>query len=97
MKPTEYQGVLFFEDAPDDYISGEPISTEIGGVFRNAQLANLNDVKMQLASECKSRGFNAIIKFKYGQKSSGILASIFSRDDVKWYGTGLLARKKINS
>lgn len=94
MKPTEYQGVLFFEDAPEDYTAYESISTEIGGVFRNAQLANLNDVKMQLASECKKKKFNAIIKFEYGQKSSGILASIFSRDDVKWYGRGFLARKK---
>ena len=93
MKPTEYDGVFFYEDVPPDYNLGEQIATEIGGIFRNAQLANLNDVKRQLAQECKGRGFNTIVNFRYGQKSSGILASLFSRDDVKWYGEGQVAKK----
>lgn len=91
MISTEYGGVHFFEGYPPEVESGAEISTSIGGVFRNAQLASLRDVKAQLAAECRSRGGNAIVGFTYGQKSSGLLASIFSRDDVKWYGNGYLA------
>jgi hypothetical protein len=45
MKPTECEGVLFFEDFPSEYVKGEEISTQLGGVFQSAQLASLRDLK----------------------------------------------------
>jgi hypothetical protein len=91
MTATVFDGVFFYEDFPPAVARGPEVSTSIGGVFRNAQLASLKDVKAQLASECKKQGYNAVVGFKYGQRSSGFLASIFSRDDVTWYGSGHLA------
>ncbi|MBC2602278.1 hypothetical protein [Puniceicoccus vermicola] len=93
MRSTELDGVLFFEGTPDGWTMGEPISTEIEGLFCSAQLASLKDVKLQMVSECKRRGYHAIVQFEYGQRSSGFLASLFSRDDVKWYAKGILARR----
>ena len=90
MTPTEQNGVLFFEDFPADILRGDEISTSINGIFSNAQLASLTDVKSQLAEVCKSRGGNAVIGFKYGQKSSGFFASLLSRDNVYWYGSGYI-------
>ena len=91
MTPTECDGVLFFESMPASVTRGPRISTEIGGIFRSAQLASLRDVKSRLADECKKQGYNAVVGFTYGQRSSGFFASLFSRDDVKWYGGGQLA------
>ncbi|MBV5347523.1 hypothetical protein JZU46_04830 [bacterium] len=92
MKPTECEGVLFFEDFPSEFMRGEEISTQLGGVFRSAQLASLRDLKIQMARECKTRGCNAVIGFTYGQKSVGFLKSFISRDDVTWRGGGYLSR-----
>jgi hypothetical protein len=89
--PTEQDGVLFYEDCPAELVKGAEISTTIDGVFRNAQAASLRDVKSQLATECKSRGANTVVGFRYGQKSSGFFASLLSRDNVYWYGSGYIA------
>jgi hypothetical protein len=35
---------------------------------------------------------NAVIDFRYGQRSVGFFASLFNRDDVVWYGNGTIAR-----
>ena len=91
MTLTEFEGVHFSEGFPPDVEKGQEISTSIEGVFRNSQLASLRDVKAQLAAECKQRGFNAIVGFTYGQRSVGFFASMLSRDDVAWYGSGFLA------
>ena len=91
MKPTECDGVLFFEDFPADFVQGEEISTQMGGVFRSVQLASLRDLKIQMAKECKRRGNNAVIGFTYGQKSVGFFKSLISRDDVVWFGGGYLS------
>jgi uncharacterized protein YbjQ (UPF0145 family) len=45
-----------------------------------------------MAEKAKACGANAIIDFKYGQRSVGFLASLFQRDDVNWYGTGQAAK-----
>ncbi len=89
---TECDGVLFYEDFPPGVDKGAEINTTIGGVFANAQLASLRDVKVQMAAECLRRGGNAVVGFTYGQRSSGFLASLFSRDDVTWYGSGFVAQ-----
>lgn len=92
MRSTEYQGILFFEDVPAGATLLEKIDTQIGGVFRSAQMASLNDIKGLMAAEARSKGGNAIVGFTYGQRSSGFWASIVSRDDVRWYGSGRVAK-----
>lgn len=92
MRSTEFQGILFFEGIPSDAIKLEKIDTQIGGVFRNAQMASLNDIKVLMVAECKSKGGNAIVGFTYGQRSAGFWASIASRDDIRWYGSGYVAK-----
>ena len=88
---TEYQGIYFFEHHPKEAQVIGTVNVSIGGILKSAQLANLNDVKDKMVRKCRSQGGNAIINFTYGQKSSGYLASIFSRDDVPWYGKGQIA------
>ena len=61
--------------------------------FWNEQSRGLNNVKEQLAHKAKILGANAVVDFKYGQKSSGWFKSILfaSDDDVAWYGEGYAA------
>ena len=88
---TEFDGVYFYENHPQGATVIEPVSVAIDGVFKNAQLCSLDDVKAKLASICREKGGNAIVNFSYGQKSAGFFASLFSLDNVSWYGKGSIA------
>ena len=88
---TTFDGIRFVEGRPSGVRALGPIKVEIGGVLRSAQLKTLDDVKRVMAQRARAAGGNAIIDFKYGQRSVGFLASIFQRDDVNWYGTGQIA------
>lgn len=54
----------------------------------------INCVKEQLYEKTRALGGNAVVNFKYGQKSCGwFKASLFSLDDnIKWYGSGIAAK-----
>lgn len=91
MYETVFDGVRFFEGRPAGARGIEPVRVEIGGMIRSAQLKNLDDVKAAMADRVRGRGGNAVIDFKYGQKSVGFLRSLFQRDDVNWYGEGVIA------
>ena len=56
----------------------------------NQQLKNLDDIKHQLADSAKKLGANAIINFKYGQKSLSFFKAMFfaTDDNVNWFATG---------
>lgn len=85
-----YKGMIFIEGAePSAKILGR-IEYEKFLTF-NSQLKTIECVKDQLIEKTIAMGGNAIIEFKYGQKSSSwIKSSLFSLDDnVEWYGTGL--------
>ena len=87
-----YKGYIFIE-------GDEPTATRLGtveykkGHTFNSQLSSIDVVKEQLLEKTLAMGGNAVIDFKYGQKSSGWLSGLlFSLDDdVKWYGTGTAA------
>ena len=87
-----YKGIVFIE-------GNEPSAYQLGIVEYkknfsfNAQLLTLNDVKDQLVEKTVAMGGNAVVKFEYGQKSSGwFKSSLFSLDDnIKWYGSGVAA------
>ena len=61
--------------------------------FYNQQLKNLNDIKKQLVQKAKSLGANAIIDFKYGQKSASAFRSMLLAfdDNINWYAEGTAA------
>ena len=59
----------------------------------NAQSKTLNCVKDQLVEKTIALGGNAVVDFKYGQKSSGWFKSALLNydDNIKWYGSGMAA------
>lgn len=91
MFETTHKGIRFIEGRPNRVKVLGPVSIEIGGILTSAQLKTLDDVKDLMASEARQCGANAIIDFKYGQRSVGFWAFLFQRDDVNWYGTGSAA------
>jgi hypothetical protein len=86
-----FDGIRFVEGRPAEVQEIAPVTVSIGGVLRSAQLRNLDDVKREMAEKARIAGGNAVIEFRYGQKSVGFLASLFQRDDVNWYGSGIIA------
>jgi hypothetical protein len=91
MRKTICDGIAFYEGCPAEATRLQNVEARIGGVLKSAQLSTLDDVKRALATQAKQFGANAVVDFRYGQKSVGILASLFSRDDVNWHGNGVAA------
>ncbi len=91
MRITKYKDIYFIENNVDNFgkRSIKDINVDIDGMFCNSQLKSLGDVKEKMYNIAKRYNGNAIINFKYGQKST-FLKSIFGLDDVCWYGKGLL-------
>ena len=88
---TVFEGIKFVEGCPPKARVIRPIRVEIGGVLISAQLKNLDDVKRLMARQAKESGGNAVVDFKYGQRSVGFWRSLIDRDDVHWYGDGKIA------
>jgi hypothetical protein len=84
-------GVYFVEGSPEKHLPLSPISTELNDFFAQNQLRTLDDLKDRMASHAQSLGGNAVISFKYGQRSS-VWKSLFGMDNVLWYGSGEVAR-----
>ena len=84
-------GIYFVEGVPAGTRRIAPVSTKIDGMFTEAQLGNLDDVKVALAREAKRRGGNAVVDFRYGQKQRSFWQAMFSLDDVCWEASGTIA------
>ena len=82
---TIFDEIIFVEGAEPDSRLLEQISC-VFSFKLGAQLKNLNDVKRSLAQQAKSVGANAVLDFKYGQKSRW-----FAVDDVAYFGSGVAA------
>jgi hypothetical protein len=91
MYTTVLDGITFVERCPRFAKVIKPIRVEIGGILTSAQSKNLDDLKRLMAQQVRAAGGNAVIDFKYGQRSVGFWASKFDRDDVQWYGEGKIA------
>jgi len=63
------------------------IDKEMHGLLSQSQLKTLDDVKKTLSIHIKGKNGNALINFKYGQKSS-FFRSLISIDNISWYGSG---------
>lgn len=85
-----HRGVYFVEGVPAGARRISTISTKLDGVFSNSQLKSLDDVKDAMVSEVKAKGGNAVIDFKYTQRSS-FWRSLISLDDVRWEASGVVA------
>ncbi len=85
-----HKGVYFVEGVPIGARRISAISTKLDGVFSNSQLKSLDDVKDKMVSDVKAKGGNAVIDFKYAQKSS-FWRSLISLDDVRWEASGIVA------
>ncbi len=95
---TKFNGV-FFTELDRELLKAKgvnfdtigTVNAEISGMFfTQSQLMNLDHIKAKLCKEVVEKGGNALIEFKYGQKSVGALGSILNLDDINWYGTGLI-------
>ena len=91
MYTAVFEGIRFIEGSPRGARIIKSVHVEIGGVLTFAQLKNLDDVNSLMTKQCKKAGGNAIVDFKYGQKSVTFWKSFFVRDSVHWYGEGNIA------
>ncbi len=83
---TVFDDIVFIEGGNDSAITGEAVKIDLK--FRlGAQLKNLNDVKFEMVKKAKAGGYNAILNFKYGQKSR-----LFTIDYIAFWGTGTLSK-----
>ncbi len=89
---SEYDGVFFVEGMPEGATIIDDVSTVLDGCFSNAQLKTLDDVKREMARQVKQCGGNAVVDFKYGQRSGGFWRCLFSLDNMCWKGEGKIAR-----
>ena len=87
-----HKGIIFIEGSEQSAEILGPIEYKKLFSF-NAQIQTIDCVKDQLVEKTVALGGNAVVDFKYGQKSSGwFKSSLFSLDDnIKWYGSGLAA------
>lgn len=81
---TVYKDYVFIEGDNPNAQRKLKVKANLTGF--GAQLKNLNNVKDNLIAQARLHKCNCILDFKYGQKSS-----IFSIDDVKFYGSGVCA------
>lgn len=83
---TYFDGVFFTEqDFPDRRLTRGPLRVEI-----SRQNSNLQEVKRRLAEQVQEAGGNALVGFRYGQRSHSVLQQVltFKWDTESWYGEG---------
>lgn len=87
MYVSEFDGVLFVEGSVPGTKVIDHLNVKLNGAFSQAQLKTLDDVKRALVKKLRELGGNAILNFKYGQRSS-FWVTLVGIDDVGWYGSG---------
>lgn len=92
MRYTVTDGVAFFEGDVPGARKIKAISVKNSSMFRSSQLSSIESVKKMMADQARKLGGNCILCFRYGQKQPSFLASILvlMRDDVYWYGEGIV-------
>ena len=87
MRFSKYKDIYFIENNLDNKKIIKHINININKFFGQSQLNSLSDVKEKMYNIVKSNNGNAIINFKYGQKST-FWKSLIGLDNVYWYGNG---------
>lgn len=91
---NQHDGVLFSEGCPSGIREIGPLEVILDDQwFGGSQLKSLDDVKTELAKQVKAVGGNTLFRFTYGQKSVGFWKSLFSVDDVSWWGKGVAGKR----
>ena len=90
MYSAEYKGIIFIEGIPKGCVILHEISTEINEFFAQSQLKSLDNVKDRMVQIVVNSGGNAVVDFKYGQRSS-FWKSLLGLDGVLWYASGKIA------
>ncbi len=90
MYASEYKGVWFVEGDVEGAHLLEPIKVTINGLLVQSHLKTLDDVKDKMVTRVRAKNGNAVVAFKYGQRSS-FWRSIVGMDNVHWYATGVIA------
>jgi len=80
-----YNDIVFVEGDHPNASRGPSVECDLSFKI-GAQLKSLRDVKEDLVKKAKSKGYNAILDFTYGQKSR-----FLAIDDVAFWGKGCLA------
>jgi hypothetical protein len=83
-------GVFFTEDPGEQFrLSPRLLKVEI-----SRQNSNLRQVKQRLVSLVRDAGGNALVGFRYGQRSHSILQQVLTLkwDTESWHGEGYPAR-----
>jgi hypothetical protein len=87
---TFYDGIFFTEEPVDrQRLSDKLVKVEI-----SRQNSNLQQVKQHLAKQVRKVGGNALVGFRYGQRSHSIIKQVFTFkwDTESWHGQGYVAR-----
>ena len=92
MRITEKNGVYFTENELDFVENIRTINHKLDGIFGDAMLKNLSDLKKEMANFALSINCNLIHSFKYRQKQKASLRSLFGTDDTYWEGAGICAK-----
>jgi hypothetical protein len=87
MYSSEFRGIQFIEGLPEGVRILRHLDVRIDGVFSQAQLKSIDDVKLILVEQVRAEGGNALVNFKYGQRSS-LWSTLVGIDNVGWYGSG---------
>jgi hypothetical protein len=82
---TVFEDVVFVEGDHHGAVRGPKAKSDLTYSF-GAQLKSIRDIKHNLANQAKKKSFNAVLDFKYGQKSK-----FFALDNVGYWGEGVLA------
>jgi hypothetical protein len=88
---SQHREVFFVEGQVPSGVRDRPITSELNDFFSQNHLKTLDDLKDRMAQEAVASGCNAVLDFKYGQRSS-FWKSIFGMDNVLWFGSGVLAK-----
>lgn len=90
MYSSEFEGITFIEGLPAGARLIKHVDVRIDGVFSQAQLKSIDDVKRLLVKQVRQAGGNALVNFQYGQRSS-FWTTLVGIDDVGWFGSGDVA------
>lgn len=85
LRSTFHDGVYFCESMPPGVKAIRRIDVNI-----SRQNAHLEDVKAEMARSARASGANAIVGFRYGQRSHKWWQQVFTFkwDSESWFGEG---------
>ncbi len=91
MRDWTFDGVRFYEGDPGGLRPVGAVEVTVRGAFRSAQATGPDEILRDAARRVRELGAAAVVNFRYGQRSVGVMRSLIDLDDVVWYGEGWAA------